>query len=326
MSEQTPKIEKAEWIGASKKSLFDKFNKLVDTINSETVTSTADVISKREDATTVASANSIVSDIAGIRTSAESAMDAIVVMSDQYQNLNAAITSKRKELKDILGFEVEANSTIALVTAKDAILVEKTAEAATIIANAKAEAKDIISAANQEASQMKAEQERKSEEWDYKFKRSSQESEDTLQDTLDGRIKAVDLRVSEVAAREDVADTKDTLIESLQEELVEVNASIVEQIATAIESEKTSIAKSAAVSKGFSDRAHKQDLEMKDLAISGLESKVSDISGQLSKSTELVATANASVSTMAVAALTAQGDAQTIAKVAEVAAGGGKRN
>jgi hypothetical protein len=323
MSNETPKFVKAEWVGASKKSLFDLHNTLIAKLNSESITTTSDVAATKATEINITSANSIAGDMDGIRSSVQNTMDAIAVMSEQYSSLNVSITAKRTELKDILGFEVEANSAIALVTAKDAMLAEKAAEAVTIIATAKSEAKDIVSAASQEASDMKATQAKSKAEWEYDFARSSKASKDELQDTLDLRIKAVDERVAEVSAREDVADARDERIATLEDQLATLEESIVERIAAAIDAEKASIAKSAATAKSFSDRAHTQDLAMKDVTIDGLTEKVTDISSQLTKSTELISKANDSVADMARAALTSQGDANTIAKVAEVAAGAG---
>jgi len=56
------------------------------------------------------------------------------------------------------------------------------------------------------------------------------------------------------------------------------------------------------MSKGFSDRAHDQDLKMKDIEITGLTEKVTDLKADLENATKLVSNANSNVAEIAAGA------------------------
>lgn len=317
MSEQ---IEKAVWAGSTKKDLYDKYNALVDQYNSRELPSTEVAAKKREVETTIATANSIVKDMGNIEASVQKAIATLVSLSDQYQNINAAIAAKNGELKDILGFEVEANSTIALITAKDELVAEKEAEAKNVVANAKQEATEIISAANSESSRIKQEQDRQQAEWTYDFERSKKHQNDELTDQLNIRIKDVDERIRSVELREKDVTEREKGVDALELKITELEELKAGEIAEAVEAAKAEAKRSFDTSKSFSDRAHAQDLEMKDVKINALEEKVAELTKQLSEANGIISQANASVADMAKSALSAQADRETVAKLSEIVA------
>ncbi len=316
MAKPTTKNTKAE--------ILEAYNKLEVQIANAKVATTQQVVATKAKDVAVTAAKQTTSTIASIEATAMDSIKHLLGLTEQCNELDAAIVIKKQEIKDIHDFEYNANSCATIVAAQNELVATKQSEAVSIVANAKTEATDIISEANTKASEIKQSQTRKQAEWDYDFKRNCQIASDNFQDGLDIRERELATKEDAVSLREDTADALETKVLSLTSELEEFKSAQSEVVATAVESIKEDIAKSSAISKGFSDRAHKQDLAMKDIEISTLTDKVNDLTSQLGKSTELVANANASVADMAKSALTAAADKQTVAELTNIVASAGQ--
>ena len=321
MSEATAPVS---FVGSTKSEIWKAYQELLKSKNSQTVQTTTEVASTKVKTATVSSADTIVTKMATIQDDIASSIAILVSLAGQYQTVTDAIAVKQAELKDIHDFEVEANSTISLIAAKNQLLADKTAEADTIIKNARQQATDLISAANDQVTLIKLEQKRKNDEYAYEFTRKQKSDLDTLKDKIDAEIKSVDARIAAVLEREKLADEKDAKITELTKRVEIIEGETLTKISQAIEDAKKKADTSAAIARSYLEKEHKAETSIKDAKIESLAEKVADLQSQITKSTELVASANRNVSEMAMSALKAQGDSATIAKVSEIAAGAQK--
>jgi len=319
MSEAT-----VSFVGSTKSEIWKAYQELLKSNNSQTIQTTTEVASTKVKTATVSAANTIVTKMTTIQDDIASSIAILVNLADQYQTVTDAIAVKQAELKDIHNFEIEANSTISLIAAKNQLLADKTTEADTIIKNARQQATEIISAANDQIATIKLEQKRKNDEYAYEFARKSKADQDALQDTLNIKIKDVENRIVIVAEREKMVNDKDAKIAELTAILESKDSAIAAQISAAVETAQKKEATSNAIARSYLEKEHKAETSIKDAKIESLTEKVIDLQEQIAKSAELVAAANKNVSEMAMSALKSQGDSATIAKVSEIAAGANK--
>lgn len=298
-----------------------------------TTTVEAAQIAKVEKAVETASAMDIdaISEVVG------NLLNNIADATDKYNDIIEAIGAKEKELKDILGLEREANSLVAVVATKDALVAEKEEQAKTIVADAQEKADEVIAnaklmaneisadAAKEEADRKKA-RARDEEEYKYNFDRKKQKDLDSLQDVLDGKVKAIKEREDAVAEREAEADGKDAKIAELEKDIENFIASTDEKIEEAVAKAKKSAETSANIAKAMDKKTHEAEISIKDAKIVTLEEKVAELNAQVVKLQAQVADANAQVITVANNALDNQKNAEAITRIAELnAQGNGKK-
>jgi len=317
--------EKAvSFVGSTKSEIWKAYQAELKNKNNQTVQTTTEVASAKVKTATISEAETIVSKMANIQDEIASSIAILVMLGTQYTTVTEAISVKQTELKDIHDFEVEANSTISLIATKNQLLADKTSEADTIIKNARQQATDIITAAHTESTGIKLENDRKKSEYEYEFKRKEKADLDALQDKLDVRTKAVNDREKELIERERIANERDAKIVELTKALEFKESETLAKVNQAIEDAKKKAETSAAIARNYLEKEHKAETSIKDAKIESLAEKVHDLQEQITKSTELVASANRNVSEMAMSALKAQADSATVAKVSEIAAGAQK--
>lgn len=254
---------------------------------------------------------------------------------DEYEQLKEAIEAKKAELKAVHDLEFTANSTVALVAAKDRVIAEKEEQAKTIIENAKMDAAEVKEEADQYARDLQTKAKEKSqadekarnrmrEEWDYAFSRQKQEKVDAVQDKINDKVKLIQAREDEVAEREANA-------EKLKAQVLEAEKAL--ELAKADTDEKVRAAVGKA--KGMAEREAEHDRALLESQHVGLTSKLESEKSHLRASLDdarnridalekQIGAANERVTTIATGALKAGADAATITEVAKTVAAGHK--
>ena len=242
-----------------------------------------------------------------------------------YDELQTAIDTKKQELQEVHGIEVEANTLVLIAETKEQLVERKEAQAAELVTEAQERAAALLQAANEAEKAQAQQRQRTEQEWKYSFARQKRQEEDTFQDALTLRAKAAAEREAAVQEREDQADQKDEEITYLKEEVERLGAQTQEKIDEAVLVAKEGARRSAAIAKGMDDKGHQADTSIKTARISTLEEQVDDLATRLERQQQRVEDANTKLADMARASLQAGADAATVAKISEVAAGGGKK-
>jgi len=248
---------------------------------------------------------------------------------EQYSSIVTAIDAKKKELKEILDLEVEANSLVALITTKDQLVAKKDAEAEALIENAKARALEIADEAKARRTEAeeyirnlnatsKQARDRENEEYVYNFARKKKAELDAHNDDIASKYKVLDEREATIATRESTVKALDT-------EIAELKATMDVRVAKAEADAKRSAEASANIVKSMLVKDHESSVAIKDARIATLEEKVADLTAQLAKAQDQVVSAHEKVTEMAKGAFQAQGDSATITRVAEMAVSSGNK-
>ena len=248
---------------------------------------------------------------------------------DQYTSIVTAIDAKKKELKDILDLEVEANTLVAIVATKEQLVAKKDAEATALIESAKERATEIadeIKARRAEADEAirvaianaKQAREREQEEYVYNFTRKKKAELDAHNDDIASKNKVLDDREASIVTRE-------ATVKALDTEIAELKATMDAKIAKAEAEAKKSAESSANFAKLMIVKEHEASVSIKDARIATLEEKVAELTAQLNKAQDQVVAAHGKVTDMAQSAFQAQGDAATITRVSELAVSSGNK-
>ncbi len=295
--------------------------------------STAVVAQQKKVEAAVKTANSI-GDLSGILAEFDRFTTSIRKAKETYDELNIAIDAKQSELKEVHQLEVEANSAVALVAAKDRLVQERQEIAANIVDEAREEAKKIKDEAQFEANHLaevageKFKVDEKSrvhlaEEWEYRFNRECQAKGDAFNDDISKRAKAALERENAVTAREDQADVIDAKMKALQETINKADEVRGAAVAKAVAEAEAAARKSEAIQKNIIDRAHAADVSVLNGEIKSLKEQNTELRARLERAENQVSEANNRMTTIATASLRAGADAATVAEVAKVAAGAG---
>ena len=274
--------------------------------------------------------------IEGIESTVTTLLQSVSEAKDAYDEIQTAIDAKKDELKDVHALEVEANSLVALVATKEAMVEEYKLKSIGVLENAREFEKETYDKLRKEAikerealafeiTNAKEVQEREKSEWEYKFQRTKEKLSDELQDELADRMKGV-------AEREAERGNKEDTLESLEEKIVSLNLVIDQmvvnkqtEIDTAVDVAKNKANKSAAIARSYDEKSHASEISISNANIDNLKEQVIDLKIRLENTEARVQVANTKLAEMANNALRAGADAATVAKVSEIAAGGGKK-
>lgn len=342
-------MSEVKYMGSTKKEIWDAYKALKQEVDAKqsaskvtTTTSAAEEAKRTEAVSTAGEVN-----MDAVSSTIQDFVAKVGEVKEQYSSILTAIEAKKKELKDIHDLEVEANSLITVVAAKDKLVAEKTELAQKVVADAKDEAETLLTEAKEKAAKLtdsaleearkirddiaeeKAQTEkmraREQEEYAYEFNRKKKADIDTLQDELDAKVKLIVEREEAVSEREAKADELDKKVADLTAEIETLNANIEKKIEEAVKEAKDKADKSAGIAKAMLSKDYDAKISIKDARIETLEEKAEELAEQLAKAQAQVSNANDKVSEMAKSALKAQADADTITRVSEIAASGNNK-
>lgn len=249
-----------------------------------------------------------------------------------YFDLKEAIAAKKEELRQVHQLEVEVNSLVAAVKAKDELIKERTVVADQIIQQAteraaeiKADAKELTEAMKRDSEERLAADEKSRKriaaEWDYDFKRRQRTELDKVQDEIDKRMKAAAQREEAVTLREAKADEMEEKVGALESLLEAEKNARQDLINTAVAEAKAKAAKSAAIEKSIATKEYEGKIAVLQAQNDSLIDQVEGLTRRLDRAEAQVQAANDKVTSIATGALRAGADAATVAKVSEIAAG-----
>lgn len=263
-------------------------------------------------------------------------VEGITGFKTEYDDLTVALATKKVELKDVHDIEVSANDLAALIDTKEKLISDRKEEAEKIIADAneiKEEANkyhsDTISKTNVEAHEIadkkSIERERLEEQYNYDTSRKRQIDDDSVTDELKEKSKSLNEREKDIGERENLADEKDGKIQELTVKVEDLENSIQGKVDVAYEEGEAKAKKSAQVQTNIIKSHTDADAKIAQATIVNLQEKVGSLEEQITEANRKVFNASEQVAAMAQSALKAQGDAATISKVSEIAAGSQKK-
>lgn len=221
---------------------------------------------------TTAAENGVASAVTTLQTQLENLVAEITgkheVAATELKDINAAISIKKAELKELLEIEVKATTLAGLIQAHHDLSAKQKAdfEAAQAQFNAELQAiRDSIQEAKVEFNQTRAEnaaalakeEERRKEEFEYEFKRSKQARENDLQDTLNARRKQLAQEREAFEKEKEELAKREENVAALEEKVASIPTLIEEAAAKAAEEAK----KKAEIAHGFETRAIKAKFE-----------------------------------------------------------------
>lgn len=254
----------------------------------------------------------------------------------QFQELNAAIDEKKEELERVHELEYKANASVALIAAKDKLVKDREAQAERIVSEAEEKRDQILAdaaisakAIDDAAAHRKAEFEettkRTTEQWAYDFSRKKRHDLDTIQDEIDTKMKLLDQREEQIAAREETIKELDITIVNQKEQLDAKEAAIETRIGAAVKEAVDRANKSGAIAKTMAEKELRGEMAVLQARNESLESIAQDLRDRLERAEKRTEDASARVTTIATAALKADADAATVAEVSKIAAGSGQK-
>ena len=318
-------------VGVSKNKLWEYYKEYRDLIaSSDSPANTKALEEKQKVANALAIADGL--DVDAMEGALSSVVTTLRDSKKKLEGLNGAIEEKQKQLKDVHGFEATANSTVALMKAKEQAIKEAEEQAkqrldeahtiaADIINRAKEKQEEIDRAVREQKTAAAKEQQRAREEWEYSFAREKQAKTDEVTDALNEKIKKIKDREEEVSEREteheELLASIRKLGETIESNEEEAEARIAEAVEAAKAQEKRSYGFEVSILKkdheGKMNTANSEKvaleraLELAERRIATLEAQIGD--------------ANERVTTIATAAMRAGADAATITEVAKTVAG-----
>jgi hypothetical protein len=259
-------------------------------------------------------------------------LDAVSTLKYDYDSIETAIAAKRDELAEILDIEAEANSLVAIVTAKDKLVADKEDLARTIITEAQERAAVTISEAGDireetltklkdEKAAILLDRKREQSEYDYNTTRDRRRERDAFEDQLDEMDAKLSARIKEVEAREATADELDNKVADLNDTILVMEAGLKIQLGESFEAGKKKAEKSANFAKMLAKKEFDSEVAIRDAQIVNLNEKVAELTRQLAVANQNANTASNQAVEMAKASFASQGDVNTISKVSEIAAG-----
>jgi hypothetical protein len=309
--------EDVKFMGSTKKEVWDALKVALGRSRPVAEATTESV--KKEAATGHAIEVAAKHDVANTQTLLESILSA----GEQYNDLCLAITAKTEELDNVHGIVVQADTLTALVEAKNAILEEKKSEAVRIeeeadeyktvtLAETTTTVQEMMDKVTRDINSKKQEAERETEVYVYGFKRQQQKDQDNLQDALDVHSKSLDEREVALKVRETQADDKDNRIETLNNDLAAVNASVTEKVEAAAGRAKGMAESSAKIQTNVTTREHEAEITVLDGTIDARDITIESLTAQVTKLESAVEAANSKGAEIAKAALDASHANSTI--------------
>lgn len=309
-------------MGSTKKDIWDAYKKIkeeLDAAPKDEVISTTAKAKEDQILNGIATANGV--NVNTIENVLENLVLETTKLKSQYDDLLIAIDTKKTELKEVHNIEVSANDLAALAATKQK-LIEDTQTRADEIKNSAVEYKNSIIA---EADAINEEENlnriREEELYEYNLKRARAKKEDEIEDFLNSKKRSLDGREESLLIRENEIKNSEDKIKTLEESISVLEATTQDKINTAVEQAVDSAKRSnqfqANMVKAHTDANEK----ILNSTIASLETKVEELQAALDKANTSVENASIRVSDMAQSALNAQGDAATISKVSEIAAG-----
>ena len=253
-----------------------------------------------------------------------------------FDDLDLAIEAKRAELKEVYDIEVEANSLLATIGAKDRLIEQREEDLRRLIEESERKSAEYVAAAKEEAARIDAEsrenarrdeesRKRIAEDWDYTFKRNCRAKIDKVNDDLAKEQKEFNERLEVLVAREDRMDELQQKVDDLEATVAMKDREAEQLVAEAIEETRKKEAKSLAIQKSILENSYQSKIDVLEARNTFLTDQLEDMHHRLENSEARVMDANNKVTAIATGALQATGDRATIARVAEVAAGSKKQ-
>lgn len=255
---------------------------------------------------------------------------------DTFNELEVAIDAKKDELKSVHELEVDVNALVAVVATKDRLVKERIEMADEIVSKAEEKANEVLATSQKKIEELEKtaqeayelaerDRKRKQEEWEYNFQRNSRSQMDVIDDNITTKTKALKEREDAVTEREEKADKLQGEIDDLQSKLDSIEEKTLARIEVAVEEAIAKTKKSEGFHKMMVEKGLKADLDIAHAKIESLEKQNTDLQIRLEKADAQISAANDRITAIATGALKAGADAQTVAKVAEVAAGAGTK-
>ena len=275
-------------------------------------------------------------DVDTTATTAETIATGLREAKAEFDEVEAAIEKAKAELENVHGIQVEADSLAALVAAKDRLVAEREEKARVILDGAREEAAQVKEDAQAEADKLRADaqeadrlaeqaRQRTQAEWDYDFGRKKKQAIDEVQDAIDVKRKSLDEREAHLVEREKDADEKDAKIADLESTIESMKADTQSKVDAALEEGKKKAERSFGFQKQIIEKDHEGKLRVLEAANESLKERLVEMQSRLASAEAQVSKASERVTEIATASLKAQGDKETISKVAEVAAGAGQK-
>ena len=275
-------------------------------------------------------------DVDTTATTAETIATGLREAKAEFDEVEAAIEKAKAELENVHGIQVEADSLAALVAAKDRLVAEREEKARVILDGAREEAARVKEDAQAEADKLRADaqeadriaerdRQRTQAEWDYDFGRKKKTAIDEVQDAIDVKRKSLDEREAHLVEREKDADEKDAKIADLGSTIEAMKADTQSKVDAALEEGKKKAERSFGFQKQIIEKDHEGKLRVLEAANESLKERLVEMQSRLASAEAQVSKASERVTEIATASLKAQGDKETISKVAEVAAGAGQK-
>lgn len=275
-------------------------------------------------------------DVEKVAATLESLASGLRGAKDEFDEVRIAIDSAKAELENVHGIQAEADSLAALVAAKDRLVKERTEQAAEVLASANEKAAEIRQAAADEAKETREKaseadaaatqaRQRAEEEWQYDFERKKKAQIDEVGDIIATRLKNLKEQETAVKEREAAADEKDAEIAALQSKLDKAVADTDAKVEAALEEGKKKAERAFGFQKQIIEKDHEGKIRVLESTNEALRERLAEMQARLAAAEAQVNAAGQRVTDIATASLKSQGDAATISKVAEVAAGAGQK-
>jgi chromosome segregation ATPase len=273
-------------------------------------------------------------DVNATASTAETIATGLREAKAEFDEVEAAIAKAKAELEDVHGIQAEADSLAALVAAKDRLVAEREEKAKVILSEAQEGAARLRDEAQADADKLRADaqeadrlaaqtRQRTQAEWDYDFSRKKRQAIDEVQDAIDVKRKSLDAREASLVEREKQADELDAKIADLESTIEAMKADLQAKVDAALEEGKKKAERSFGFQKQIIEKDHEGKLRVLEAANESLKERLAEMQTRLASAEAQVNAAGQRVTEIATASLKSQGDAATISKVAEVAAGAG---
>ena len=252
--------------------------------------------------------------------SVEELLNQIINAKKEFENINLAIQAKKNELKDVLAIEVEANSLLALINAKSKFAEDQDKELEDARQKASDEAEQLIAAAAAKAAQIREEivteekaatqnEARRSEEWEYNFKRMKKEKEDTLQDQLNIKTKSLDDRAELLKKQAEIIGTRVAEIDAQAAEIKAIKEGTTAAVAAAVEETRKKAETSAAISANIVKSKHDSEIILLNERNTSLTAQLAAANKEIDNLKAAVTAANKQVQDIAIKSLEARAEA-----------------
>ncbi len=324
-------------VGKSATKIWDAYQDLLGEMKTQQnggITSTVAVAQQQKTEAAVTTAQSV--DVNSIDSVVNGLLKNVESAKSTFEDLQVAINTKKSELNEVHGIEVEANTLVAIVATKDKLVAEKEEQARQILEEAQLKADDLRHSARVDAQRVKEETElqrrddettrlREKEQYEYSFAREKRTKIDEVQDEINKKVKVLVERTVEIEAREEASDTQDARILDLQSQIEGLEENQETLVQAAIEKAKASAATSANIAKAMDKKGYEADMSIMTAEVKTLKDQLADHRARLESAQNQVQAANERSTALAQSALQAGADAATVSEVSKIAAGSGKK-